>query len=234
MTEKYSAENSWAMAFAGLGMSHPAEYVIRIFRGNYPNLRMSRPSQGQSILDVGCGDGRHLPLFSSLGLEPFGVEISLAAVALLRERLGPLGIPPDRLKAGSCAHLPFHDANFDYVIAWNSAYYMSLDDADFSVHADELVRVLRPGGWLILSVPKSTAFIFDKSIPSDREGCRVIQNDPFGGMRNGEVMRVFESRDELESAFSGSCDTFCHADIHDDCFGFAYHWHLLVTQKKST
>ncbi|MDO9227515.1 MAG: class I SAM-dependent methyltransferase [Pseudomonadota bacterium] len=236
-TPDYQAGNQWTGHFAGHFANHalayPAEYVIRIFRGSYPHLAMPKPQSGQSVLDVGCGDGRHLPFFASLGLDAHGVEIAAPIVEQLRGRLAPLGIAADRLRVGSCASLPFADATFDYVMAWNSAYYMSLDGADFTAHAAELTRVLRPGGWLVISVPKPSAFIFAGSEPAPTPGCRIVRQDPFG-VRNGEMMRVFQDGAELAAAFATEYDTFCHADIHDDCFGFAYHWFLLVARKKET
>jgi hypothetical protein len=116
-------------------------------------------------------------------------------------------------------------------MAWNSAYYMSLDQVSFTRHAEELSRVLRPGGWLVLSVPKPSCFIFAGSEPAGQPGYRVIRQDPFG-LRNGEVMRIFETGAELAEYFAGDYDDFCHADIHDDCFGYAYHWYLLVARKR--
>ncbi|MDP2431770.1 MAG: class I SAM-dependent methyltransferase [Pseudomonadota bacterium] len=226
----YQAGNQWAGHFASQSLAYPAEYVIRIFRGSYPNLTMPKPQPGQSVLDVGCGDGRHLPFFQRLGLEAHGVEIAVPIIEQLRERLAPLGIEANRLHVGSCSSLPFADASFDHVMAWNSAYYMSRDGADFAAHAAELTRVLRPGGWLVVSVPKPSAFIFAGSEAAPTPGCRIVRQDPFG-IRNGEMLRVFQDGAELAAAFEADCDTFCHGDIHDDCFGFAYHWFLLVARK---
>lgn len=230
-TPDYKPGNQWSGHFASHALSYPAEYVIRIFRGSYPHLAMPKPQPGQSVLDVGCGDGRHLPFFFSLGLDAYGVEIAVPIVEQLRTRLAPLGIEADHLQVGSCSSLPYADASFDYVMAWNSAYYMTLDGADFASHVAELTRVLRPGGWLVLSVPKPSAFIFAGSEPSTLPGCCVIRQDPFG-VRNGEIMRVFQSGAELASAFNDHCDCFCHGDIHDDCFRYAYHWFLLVARRK--
>lgn len=227
----YQAGANWTTHIATSGLAYPAEYVIRIFRGSYPGLRMPKPQAGQSVLDVGCGDGRHLPLFRSIGLDAHGIEISKEIVDHLRSSLGPLGVPAENLQVGSCADLPYPDAHFDYVIAWNSAYYMSLDGADFEAHAKEMTRVLKPGGWFIISVPKTSAFIFDGSEPGPMPNSRVIQRDPFG-VRNGEIMRTFDSGAHLAESFAPYCEDFCHGDVHDDCFGFAYHWHLLVAKRK--
>lgn len=51
-------------------MAYPAEYVIRMFKGSYPRLNLKMISggdEGKSILDIGCGDGRHLCFFNTLG-----------------------------------------------------------------------------------------------------------------------------------------------------------------------
>jgi len=228
----YEAGKNWTSHIASQGLAYPAEYVIRIFRGSYPKLLMPKPEAGQTVLDVGCGDGRHLPFFRSLGLQAHGVEISQDIVAHLRATLGPLGVPDQHLQVGSCAKLPYPDASFDHVVAWNSAYYMSLDGADFEAHALEMTRVLKPGGWLIISVPKTSAFIFDGSEPGPMPRSRIIRKDPFG-VRNGEIMRVFENGAELAEAFATRCEHFCHGDIHDDCFGHAYHWHLMVARRRA-
>lgn len=229
-TTTYSADNQWTQAFSRHEMAYPAEYVIRIFRGNYPHLSMPKPKPGQSILDVGCGDGRHLVFLNSLGLDAHGVEISPNLVEQLRERLAMFGIPGKNINLGSCAKLPYQDNYFDFVMAWNSSYYMSLDNKDYTAHANELLRVLRPGGWLILSVPKETSFIFDGSDETNTPGYRIIRQDPFS-VRVGEIMRSFTSAEELQREFSSSCDLFCHGNIHDDCFGLSYHWYLMLARK---
>ena len=47
--------------------------------------------------------------------------------------------------------------NFDYLLSWNSCYYMSAgNDINFSKHVAEMARVLRPNSWIICSVPKIT------------------------------------------------------------------------------
>ena len=51
-------------------MAYPPEYVIRMFKGVYPKLNLQRNGySGKSILDIGCGDGRNIPLFKQLGFK---------------------------------------------------------------------------------------------------------------------------------------------------------------------
>ena len=213
------------------GLSYPAEYVIRIFKGTFPNLSLKKPDLGDKILDVGCGDGRHLPFFQSLGMDSYGVEIDANSVETLNQQLTKLGLKENSVKLGSCANLPFYDEYFDYVISWNSSYYMSHDSSSFETNITEMTRVLKPAGWVILSIPKKTAFIFEQSVDSDIEGCKVITKDPWNE-RVGEVMRCFTGDEEIRKILKSYYHNFCYCDIHDNCFGLAYHWHVIVAQKK--
>jgi SAM-dependent methyltransferase len=69
------------------------------------------PRRGRKLLEVGCGDGRILELFWTLGFDVTGVEDDPRALEQARARLG------DRCECvpGSCGHLPFADESFDYV-----------------------------------------------------------------------------------------------------------------------
>ncbi len=44
-------------------MPWPSEYVIRIFRGRFPKLKVPEMlTKGSTVLDIGCGSGRNMPL----------------------------------------------------------------------------------------------------------------------------------------------------------------------------
>lgn len=227
----YSSTAAWDRLYGGQGaMAYPAEGVIRIFKGRFPGLTMPSRTEGLSILDLGCGDGRHLPFLHGLGFQVHGVEITEAICAMLRARMADFGVPAD-LRVGHAASLPFEDARFDRLLTWNSCYYMSMARLAFEDHVAEMARVLRPGGWIVASVPKRSSFIFNGSEPAEVRGYRVIRDDYFGA-RNGEVMRCMEDRDDLVASFAPEFDSFCHADIDMDWFGLAYHWHVFCARRK--
>ena len=145
----YDAQGSWNKLYASsTEMAWPAEGVIRIFKGRFPDLTMPKPAAGQKVLDVGCGDGRHLPLFQSIGLESAAAEISDDICVILRERMARLGIPAD-IRTGHAGSLPWHTGTFDLLLSWNSCYYMSLSGPNFPAHVDEMARVIKPGGWIV-------------------------------------------------------------------------------------
>jgi hypothetical protein len=43
---------------------------------------------------------------------------------------------------------------------------------------------------------------------------------------------MIENEKEIEKAFSSYFTNFIFGSIEDDCFGFNYHWHLAICQKK--
>ena len=212
-------------------MSYPAEGVIRIFRGAFPELTMPREHDGLSIVDLGCGDGRHLPFFHSLGFKVSAVEITDAICDVLHNRMADYGVDAD-IRTGHAGSMPFQDASFDRLMTWNSCYYMTFGGQRFEDHVNEMARVIKPGGWIVVSIPKSSSFIFKNSVEADWPGYRVIKDDYFAGSRNGEIMRCMADRDDCVTSFAPHFESFCHADLDMEWFGLPYHWHVFCAQKK--
>ncbi len=229
----YDAKDDWHKIYGGGSLAYPAEGVIRIFKGQFPRLTMPRPTAGK-ILDVGFGDGRHFPLFATVGLTGYGIEISDAICDLARERLTAIDVPFAEVKTGSSDAIPYPDGFFDYLLSWNTCYYMSFRAKagvmDFRNNVSEMARVLKKDRWLVCSIPKKTCFVYKDSRPTDRDGYRAIARDPWGH-REGEVMRCFESFDEIRSDFGAGFGDFQYADIEMDWFGLAYHWHVFVARR---
>jgi SAM-dependent methyltransferase len=94
------------------------------------------------ILDVGCGTGANLLMLSKYG-DAEGVDVSEDALAFCRER----GL--DKVRLGAGEELPYEDATFDLVTAFDVVEHMDDDLAGLR----EMRRVLRPGGRVLLFVP---------------------------------------------------------------------------------
>jgi SAM-dependent methyltransferase len=228
----YDAKNEWIALYKDQNdLSYPAEGVIRILKGVFPGLLMPKPCAGK-ILDLGCGDGRHFPLFDQVGLTGYGTEIADDICEGLSQRLKGRGINFGDILVGTTDSLPYPDNFFEYLLTWNSCYYMSAGSGlNFSKHIKEMARVLKKDAWIICSIPKKSCFIYKDSKPAEVRGFRVLAKDPWG-TREGEILKCFESRDEIVKEFSGEFTGFNHADIDMEWFGLSYHWHVFVAKKK--
>lgn len=94
------------------------------------------------LLDIGCGTGAMLRFLSRYGV-PFGVDISEVAVSFCLER-GLEGVCQ-----ASAQSLPFGDSRFALVTAFDVLYHRRVDDDQIALR--ECARVLRPGGWLLIT-----------------------------------------------------------------------------------
>ncbi|MFN8525013.1 MAG: class I SAM-dependent methyltransferase [Chloroflexota bacterium] len=96
------------------------------------------------ILDAGCGSGGTSRFLERWG-RVTGVDLMADALTFARER----GM--SRLIRGSVTDLPFADASFDIVTSFDVLYHLgvSSDARAFS----ELLRVVRPGGLLLIRLP---------------------------------------------------------------------------------
>jgi ubiquinone/menaquinone biosynthesis C-methylase UbiE len=105
--------------------------------------------RGKVCLDAGCGGGRFSIALAKLSAKKVvGVDISEKAVEAARERAKERSLGNVEFQRASVLSLPFSDRMFDYVIS--SGVILLTPDPKKAF--DELVRVLRPGGTLFLSV----------------------------------------------------------------------------------
>lgn len=226
----YNANSQWTKSYSSSNqMPYPAEYVIRIFKGSYPKFDFDKKSFiDKKICDIGCGVGRNLILLHECGFDLYGTEITQEIVSKIESNLAKLNIFA-QIKTGVNDKLPFDAGLFDFLLSWNSCYYMG-NNLDFDTHVKEMARVLKNDGYLVMSIPKKTNFIF-KNSEKLKEGYQIVRNDPFN-IRNGEVLRIFENSADIENTFSKYFKNFVFASIHDDCFGYDYHWHIVICQRK--
>jgi SAM-dependent methyltransferase len=102
---------------------------------------------GTPLVDVGCGNGRHLALAATLGIWGMGVDISSRLLELARARV-PQGTG---LVAGDARTLPVPDNVAAAVMAVAMLHHVP-DEAGRRTVASELRRIALPGAPVLVSV----------------------------------------------------------------------------------
>jgi len=104
------------------------------------------PLNGSRVLDVGCGDGTWLLEFVQWGANPS----TLCGIDLLPERQSraKVRIPQADIRPGSASELPWPNEFFDLVTQF-TVFTSILDPLLKQAVANEMVRVLRPGGAIL-------------------------------------------------------------------------------------
>jgi len=113
------------------------------FRAVRRALRLAEILHGALVLDVGCGTGRWLRRYQELGFHATGVD---ATPGMLSRAIECGTTAP--LVAGEACHLPFADAKFDCVS--DITVVQHIPESRQPQALREMVRVLKPGGCLIL------------------------------------------------------------------------------------
>ena len=108
-------------------------------------LEMAKQCSKGKALDIGCGTGINADYLGRYGFDITGIDLSETAIIKFREK-GYIGIVHD-ISNG----LPFDNNSFELVFASEVIEHMD-DIIDF---LNEIKRVLKPGGTLLLSTPNS-------------------------------------------------------------------------------
>jgi len=138
--------------YTGKGMDHmyPNENFVRLERWYFTD-----PKPGY-VLDHGCGAGENLIHLLKRGYEVEGMEVSKGAIDLVAEKLKHK-VPPELAKKAHLTlidpgseTLPYADNSFDCIVSMGVLEYTTSRDGVKKV-LNELRRVLKPGGKMILS-----------------------------------------------------------------------------------
>jgi ubiquinone/menaquinone biosynthesis C-methylase UbiE len=162
-------------------------------------LDLLRPSQGEIILDAGCGTGVFTLDFLSRGAKVIGLDISLPMLRRSREKAGGYSF---QSVLGDMLNLPFSENAFHKVISVTALEFI----ADGATAIGELFRVAQKGGCIVVATLNSLS--------------------PWAACRKSEAKQkesifekvLFRSPDELRSLahVDGVIRTAIHFQKEDD------------------
>lgn len=162
----------WATSLGSLGRLRLFVSVVRLHLGlDRRWRRISRLlPRGSKVLDAGCGQGTWLRFLRSKDYHPVGLDYSLP---LLRAAYRQGG---QSLILGSILDLPLQEDSFDAVISWGVIEH---DEAGPQDALSQFREVLRPGGWLFITVPCDSsqvrrAFAFERAAEAAEDDGRPL------------------------------------------------------------
>jgi tellurite methyltransferase len=107
-------------------------------------LPLLKKSGVKTVVDLGCGVGRHTLLLAREGFDVHAIDASPAAIDFVTSKAETEQLPIT-LYHQEMTTLPFANESIDYLLAWNVIYHGNLSVVMRCV--SEILRVLKPGGF---------------------------------------------------------------------------------------
>ncbi len=128
----------------------------KIFREPHKDLpkfiKLLKQAQAKNVLDLGCGTGRHLVVLAKEGFNIYGIDLTDIAIKVAKKWLGREKIKTNLIVGDIYKKLPYNNNFFDGVISTKAMHHARVSQIKKLIK--ELERVIRPGGILMVEVPK--------------------------------------------------------------------------------
>lgn len=120
---------------------------------NIPEIARIFKERGvKTILDLGCGTGRHTVYLTELGFKVYGIDISPEAIKMADSALKEKNLSADLITGSIYGRLPYEDNFFDAVIAVRVIHHEKIENIRKTIN--EMERILKSGGLVFITVKK--------------------------------------------------------------------------------
>ncbi|MBI4178346.1 methyltransferase domain-containing protein [bacterium] len=143
-------------------------------------IKKFKTRMGRTVVDLGCGSGRHLIPLIQMGFEVTGIELTDTAIQQAKARLAREGLKADIIQGD------FHSVNlnrrrFDCALSVQSLQFGGWPDIKRTFA--RVAQMIRPGGLFILRVrsiriiPPTARFIREKhDLPESKRGVTYLRS----------------------------------------------------------
>lgn len=138
--------------------------------------------KGRRVLDIASGEGFGSAMMASAAERVWGVDIDRHAIAHATATYKHDNL---RYLVGSCAAIPLPDASVDVVVSFETIEHHDEHDAMI----DEIRRVLRPGGVLLISSPDKRTYSDEREFHNEFHVKEIYAED-FAAMLNRRFQHV--------------------------------------------
>jgi SAM-dependent methyltransferase len=112
----------------------------------------ARWARGKRVLDVACGEGYGTALLARGAAQVIGADLSPAAIEHAKRVYA--GVANAQFVCAPCTKLPLEAASIDVAMSFETIEHIGEQEA----FLEELTRVLKPDGVLVLSCPNKLAY----------------------------------------------------------------------------
>lgn len=158
----------------------PAEkFMPKKFHRRCVELLRPKLQSSAQVADFGCGHGTLLQVLREL---PLGLKLSACDLSPVLAANTQQRVPDAEVRVADIEALPYPDGTFDAAFATEVMEHLATPLKALT----EIHRVLKPGGWLLVSLPNRDWFRFDEYLrdrskfqPVDDHFYRVAEMEGF-------------------------------------------------------
>jgi SAM-dependent methyltransferase len=171
----------------------------------------------RTILDLGCGIGRHSLMFASKGFDVWALDGSGEGLYYLKKKADKKEIELATI-VSDIHDLPFVDSFFDYILAWNVVYHGTYDELRQAL--SEVARVLGQSAVFQCTLLSTNNVNFGKGIQIDEH--TFVQPDA------GEKSHphCYIGREDIKQLLDGL--TVRTLEETELTYRGSFHWHIIA------
>ena len=189
----------------GWSVERPSRYAVGFLRW------LKRRIPGGSLLDVGCGEGRHAIAAARLGFNVTAVDYEPLALKRARQFAKAGKVEGIIFRKADVLRVPF-GCSFDVVLDYGCLHHQP--KRDWPAYKAAILRALKPGGFYVLSVFSSRFGLF-------KRGGRAWH------IAQGAYRRFFTTSD-IAALFGRDFDILKLTEEKGNQRGF---WHVLMRRR---
>jgi len=178
---------------------------LMLDRWRFVTKHLPKTNNGERVFDVGCGSGAFTIGVAKRGYDAVGLSWDTRNQAVATERAAIVKVKNTTFPVGDARYLDQlqeHVGRYDYVLSLENIEHILDDRKLFS----DLIRCLRPGGWLILSTPNKNYRAItpddDGPFPTEETGWHVRRG------YTSEMLRELSRDAGVEVESIGFCSGF--------------------------
>lgn len=207
----YDAENVESFVFRVYGRVFNAQFGID-------------GSNGEKLLDFGCGSGAALAFFARKGFDVYGVDISPVDIQRCRDRMPGIAEHFTVIDPQPNADDVFFGGGYDLVIAVQSLYYFS--DADLKTRLQSIYDQMTTGALVYATMMGTKCARFFDNSTDWGDGLRKV--DFSTGRLQVKDYFVNFTEDERDLAEKFKMFRSVHIGYYDECYrdeeGSGFHY----------